>query len=281
MPYSIVLDLLAHEPFAPSHITGARLQAMFLQLICQANPALATELHDGNALRQYAIGVIRPKLFLPRRREQPAPMRELTVRIASLDDRIYPAITAWALRVGENTPRLRLGRADFQVTRILVTAHSGEPWAGYATFDQLMSQASDQTTFIELEFTTPTCFSQGARDEPLPLPRHVFGGLARRWNAAFADRLEIPIEPPGETGGFLSRVEQHVVMVHPFQFRSAIVDLGGGRRITGFVGRATYRVTSSPMPNFVCIINLLAEAAFFMGLGKKTSYGCGTVRRVK
>lgn len=281
MPYSVVLNLLPHQPFSPSEMTGARLQAMILQLIGQVDPVLATELHDGNALRQYAIGVIRPKLFLSRRHEQPAPVRELTVRIASLDDRIYPAITAWALSVNENSPQLRLGRADLQVTRLLVTSHSGEPWAGYATFDQLTGRASNQATLIELEFATPTCFSQGARDEPLPLPRHVFGGLARRWNAAFADRLQIPIEPPRETGGFLSLVEQHVVLVHPFQFRSAIVDVGSGRRITGFIGQATYRITGSPILSFVYAINLLAEAAFFMGLGKKTSYGCGTVRRLR
>ncbi|MCS6805415.1 MAG: CRISPR system precrRNA processing endoribonuclease RAMP protein Cas6, partial [Blastocatellia bacterium] len=65
-----------------------------------------------------------------------------------------------------------------------------------------------------------------------------------------------------------------------FQLRSAIMNVGGGRRITGFVGQATYRITGSPVLSFVYAVNLLADAAFFMGLGKKTSFGCGTVRRI-
>jgi CRISPR-associated endoribonuclease Cas6 len=283
MPYSIVLNLLPHEPFNPSEVTGERLQAMILQLIGQVDPGLASELHDGNALRQYAIAVIRPKLFLPRRGEQPPPVRDLTVRIASLDDRIYPAIAAWGLRLSERTAQLKLGRVDLQVSRILVTSQSGEPWAGYATFDQLLRQASDRHTLIQLEFATPVCFRQGSLDEPVPLPRHVFGGLARRWNAAFENQLPLPLEIPGQTDspdGLLKWIEEHLVLTHPFQFRSGVLDEGGGRKVTGFVGRASYRIVGDHSPAFVYFINLLAAAAFFMGLGKKTSRGAGMVRRI-
>jgi len=232
MPYSIVLNLLPHQPFNPSEVTGERLQAMVLQLIGQVDAELAAELHDGNALRQYAIAVIRPKLFLPRRREPPALVRELTVRIASLDDRVYPAIAAWGLRISERPTQLKLGRVDLQVTRILVTSQSGEPWAGYATFDQLLQRASDRVALIQLEFATPVCFRQGPLDEPVPLPRHVFGGLARRWNAAFHDQLPLPLGIPGEADspeGFLRWIDQHLVLTHPFEFRSGVLDEGGGR----------------------------------------------------
>lgn len=283
MPYAIVLNLLPYQPFNPSEVTGERLQAMVLQLISQVDAELATELHDGNELRQYAIAVIRPKLFLSRRREPPAPVRELAVRIASLDDRVYPAIAAWGLRLSERPAQLKLGRAELQVARILVTSQSGEPWAGYATFDQLLQQASDRATLIQLEFATPVCFRQGPLDEPVPLPRHVFGSLARRWNAAFQDQLPLPLEIPGEADspdGLLKWIDEHLVLTHPFDFRSGVLDEGGGRKITGFVGRATYRIIGNPGPAFVYVINLLADAAFFMGLGKKTSRGCGLVRRM-
>jgi CRISPR-associated endoribonuclease Cas6 len=283
MPYSIVLNLLPHQPFNPSEVTGERLQAVILQLIGQVDPDLAAELHDGNELRQYAIAVIRPKLFLPRRREQPAPVRELMVRVASLDDRVYPAIAAWGLRLSERPAQLKLEHVELQVARILVTSQSGEPWAGYATFDQLLQRASDRDALIQLEFATPVCFRQGSLDEPLPLPRHVFGAMARRWNAAFQNQLPLPLEIPGEAGspeGLLQWIEQHLVLTHPFQFRSGVLDEGSGRKVTGFVGRATYRIIGNPGPAFVYFINLLADAAFFMGLGKKTSRGCGMTRRI-
>jgi CRISPR-associated endoribonuclease Cas6 len=283
MPHAIVIHGLASEPVDPSTIHGGQFQGAFLDLVHAVDPDLSVELHEGNTLRNYAIGVIRPRLHLEARRDRVTGFHEMTLRLACLDDRIYPAIAHWAMNASGSAAVFRLGRTDFQITRILVTSQSGEPWAGYATFDQLLQRASDRVTLIQLEFATPVCFRQGSLDEPVPLPRHVFGGLARRWNAAFHNQLPLPLEVPGEADspeGLLKWIEAHVVLIHPFEFCSGILDEGGGRKVTGFVGRATYRIIGNPGPAFVYFINLLADAAFFMGLGKKTSYGCGTVRRI-
>lgn len=272
MPHAVVIHCAAREPGDPLLIHGGQLQGAFLSVIRQVDPALALDLHGGNVLRGYALSLLKSRGCQDKR-------RGFKLRLACLDDRIYPAVARWAIDPPGQSSTIKLARHDFQVIRVLVTAGSGEPWAGYVTFEDLTGRASDSDTVIPIEFYSPVCFAQGPVDEPVPLARHIFGGLARRWNTVFGDRLRIPI---GEDlgGGFLRMVEDHVVLAHPFEFRSAVADVGDGRKLTGFVGRATYRITGRPIAPFVYLINLLADAAFYMGLGKKTSRGCGAIRRL-
>lgn len=276
MPHAIVFHCFTQTPVDTAFLRGEKFQAAFLDLVSQIHPELATDLHRGDSLRGYSIGVVWPRLHEDRSRG----VQELKLRVACLDDRIYPAIAQWAL-AANNVARLRLGRAEFEVARVLVTPESGEPWAGYASVEELIAGASDRETTVRLEFASPTSFRQGGRDEPLPLPRHVFGGLARRWNQSFGDRLKFPIESDVRSSeDFLKYVEDHIVLEHPFEFCSAVIRREGDFYLTGFVGRANYRIISRPDAAFVHDINLLANLAFFSGLGAKTSRGCGMVRRL-
>jgi CRISPR-associated endoribonuclease Cas6 len=276
MPHAIVFHCFTKTPVDAAFLRGERFQAAFLNLVNQIHPELATDLHGGDSLRGYSVGVVWPRLH----EDHGLGVRELKLRVACLDDRIYPAIAQWTMAIN-NAPRLRLGRAEFEVARVLVTPESGEPWAGYVSVEGLIAGASDRETTVRLEFASPTSFRQGGRDEPLPLPRHVFGGLARRWNQAFGDRLKLPIEGDARSSeDFLKYVEDHIILEHPFEFRSTVVRREGDFYLTGFVGRANYRIISRPGAAFVHYINLLADLSFFSGLGAKTSRGCGMVRRL-
>ena len=275
MPHAIVIQCVPREPLLAAALHGAQLQAAFLDLLRSINPQLAAELHDGNVLRNYAVSLLQPRWWDSRDSGQ-SQMRELKLRVACLDDRIYPALAQWASASLGGDLTIRLGQAHCEVARMLASNASGEPWAGYASFDELAERASEQETAVSLEFAAPTAFGQGDREEAMPLPRHVFGALFRRWNAACPGKLQIDAYSSDE---FLHRVEDNVVLAHPFEIRSAIADLGVQLKLTGFVGHATYRIRRKPSSAFVRFVNLLADAAFFTGLGKKTSRGCGAVRR--
>lgn len=275
MPHAIVIQCVPHEPLFVAAWHGSQLQAAFLDLLRSVNPQLAVELHDGNMLRNYAISLLQPRWWEPRGSGQ-SQTRELKLRLACLDDRIYPALAQWTSASFGQGLTIRLGPTHCEVARMLASNASGEQWAGYASFDQLAEIASAQETFIRMEFAAPTAFGQGDREEAAPMPRHIFGSLFRRWNAACPSKLKIDAYSSEE---FLRLVEDNVVLAHPFAFRSAIADLGDKLKLTGFVGHSTYRIRGKPDSTFIRLINLLADAAFFTGLGKKTSRGCGTVRR--
>jgi CRISPR-associated endoribonuclease Cas6 len=270
MPHAIVIQCIPRESLLPAAPNGAQLQAALLELLRGVNPQLAAELHDGNVLRNYAVSLLRDSSSKQRQAQQ------FKLRVACLDDRIYPALSQWASMSAEQGLTIRLGQAQCEVTRVMASNASGEPWAGYASFDGLAKYATDPELVIRLEFATPTAFGQGDREEALPLPRHVFGSLLRRWNAACPVRLQIAAN---NTDGFLRCVEESIVLTHPFELRSALADLGDQLKLTGFVGYAAYRIRRKPDLAFVQSINLLANAAFFTGLGKKTSRGCGAVRK--
>jgi CRISPR-associated endoribonuclease Cas6 len=274
MPHAIVIQCVPREPLPADAPNGAQLHAAFLHLLRSRNPQLAAELHDGNVLRNYAVSFLRAWRNVGG--DNHRQVSEMKLRVACLDDRIYPVLSQWANASLEQGLIFRLGQVQWEMTRMMASNMGGEPWAGHASFEELAGRASEQQTIIRIEFTTPTVFSQGDREEAAPLPRHVFGALFRRWNASCPGKLQMEAENADE---FLRRIEESVVLSHPFEFCSAIADLGDQLKLTGFVGYATYRIRRKTDPAFVRLINLLADAAFFTGLGKKTSRGCGTARR--
>jgi CRISPR-associated endoribonuclease Cas6 len=264
MPYAVTLTLrpvVAPPPGAL--VNGAHLQAAFLNLVRSADPALSAALHEGNHLRAYALAFPFGATA--------SGARPLTLRVACLDDRVYPALLRFALERAEDAA-LRFGSGEWRITQLTTTPERQPAWTGYATFDDLRrrAEAAAPKPALTLEFATPTVFTQGARgDVPVPLPDYVFGGLARRWNASPG----VPFPFPDD---FPTRIAAGVGVAR-FRGETVVADIGDGLRKTGFVGRMEYRIFDETL-RAAC--HLLAESAFFSGVGAKTGRGLGCVRKV-
>ena len=156
---------------------GRELQAAFLELVRRADPSLARELHDGDMLRAYSLALLLE------------PVRRIVRRATGsssgscLDDRVTSALVR----------SLDPGRSSFELAGSRYTIDGiaperdddqlGPVAPSRADLANLADEcAADRT--VRFEFASPTTFRQGHRDEPLPVPDLVFGGLARRWNAA-------------------------------------------------------------------------------------------------
>lgn len=324
MPYSIVLNMFPEKEFDLRDATGARLQAMLLHLIRQADPELAVELHDRPdqddpaALRHYAVSPIfvmggdrRAKEISGSRTKVRAGM-PCWLRLAAVDDRVYPALMSYLLgpAVGASSavvqgrhssserreaptrltcsdeqasaqparssrpslPSLFLGSTRFQIVEVLASPASGHPWVGYAGWEELIAQASVTERQITLQFKSPVVFMQGALEFPLPGPRLVWKSLYERWRDAFGHVHPLPDD-------FIDSVEHHVTIIRheirtrPFRQNDEIT-------LTGFVGRATFRIIGDVSSHFIKTVNLLADFVLFSGLGKKTTRGMGMVRRI-
>jgi CRISPR-associated endoribonuclease Cas6 len=61
------------------------------------------------------------------------------------------------------------------------------PWAGQAAYADLVQRCTlrggPAPRAVTLRFSSPTLFRNDGRDQPLPAPELVFGGLLRKWNA--------------------------------------------------------------------------------------------------
>ncbi|RLC53742.1 MAG: hypothetical protein DRI80_19840, partial [Chloroflexota bacterium] len=78
----------------------------------------------------------------------------------------------------------------------------------------------------------------------------------------------------------LDIVAAHVA-VGRYDLRTEMVDLGGNRKVVGFVGTVQYNILRAGVigEEWVRRLNLLADYAAFCGTGHKTAQGMGQTER--
>jgi CRISPR-associated endoribonuclease Cas6 len=165
-------------------------------------------------------------------------------------------------------------------------AGAGEAsWSGWTSYARLLEQSQTCLTRsiarLTLEFDSPTAF--GGVDRPwsrettlLPEPPRVFGGLARRWQRFAPEGLAEAIEMEA-----LSRYLEERVRVEEYALHTQRLHLRQAQ-LLGFVGRCTYRLPPDDAGDRLRRqAHLLAEYAFYAGVGQKTAQGMGRSRRLE
>jgi CRISPR-associated endoribonuclease Cas6 len=206
---------------------------------------------------------------------------ELRIRITLLDDALYPLVSQYFLQHMGGAPTLHLGGAALGVSRVTVTPESGEPWAGFASFEHLLAQASEAETSWRLCFATPTAFKSGDADLPLPIPRLCFQSWLNSWD----EHAPCPFfTDKAERKRFLEEVVEGHVSVDFSQLRTAEQAFyfdGHRTRERGFTGicRLTMRPAKTS-PHHRKILGALARYSFYAGTGRKTTMGMGVTRLI-
>jgi len=275
MPFSLVLQGYPKGGIPVAHVQGPILHAMFLHLIEQVDPQLAVRLHEDNRYRPFtlsplAIGsqIADFKGFrLPRHHilSQGTPC---SLRITFLDDSLFPTFTHSIMEMP--SPELRLGSTLFTITNIMTSARADNRWSQFLSYPHLIQQASQNRRKLSLHFLTPTSFSFGDVDLPLPLPRLIFRSYQRRFQE-FCGMLFLP--------DFVELVERYTAIAHFKHLSTQIIQMKHVK-LLGFTGKVTFEIHRKADPQLALQMNLLADFAFFCGTGKKTTMGMGqTVRQ--
>lgn len=244
---------------------GHGLQALFLDLVRQVDPATAERLHADAPSKSYTVAA------LPSRR------RDLVeLRISLLASELFQPFVHAMLRQMPGEAPLRLGRASLVLGDVIGTpAPKGHPWAGYNAFAELHARAEAAHT-VALEFASATAVGQGARPDGkqrlalLPDPEVIFPSLARRWNE-LAPQDELRLDKA------VVEAAAKDTLITRYRAESTEINLGKGPQ-KGFVGFAAYE-----LPTDLALarpLALLADAALFLGVGMKTARGMGLCRRV-
>jgi CRISPR-associated endoribonuclease Cas6 len=290
MPHSLILNLVPSSPIPPGYLTGKHLHALFLTLVSSVDQALGDRLHEQKTDKAFTLSPLQissqfsilnsqlkpqnsklktqnasPHLL---QHHHPHPIPAGTPcwwRISLLDDSLFGNLTKLWLNLNPNHP-WHLGPADLQITSVLGTPQSTQPWANFATYAQLYEQASDRDRQINLVFCTPTAFRQSQYDCALPTREHVFNSLRRRWNQysgmEFPETLLEPIFPSF------------------FDIRTQLV-ADSRSKFIGCVGTMNFRILGEVDPLTIKQINALADFALYSGIGRKTPMGMGMARRVE
>jgi CRISPR-associated endoribonuclease Cas6 len=104
---------------------------------------------------------------------------------------------------------------------------------------------------------------------PFPLPRFVFLTLAEKWNR----------HSPVHLGEEIAQVLAERVLLSRYNLKTHMLDFGRYRQI-GFTGRCEFRIEAENGDLWGRVPHLLADFAFYAGVGYKTTMGMGQVQRV-
>jgi len=169
--------------------------------------------------------------------------------------------------------QLGLGRAEFRVVCAVVQsgghALSGQTSYGELAFPWIYGQYEPESR-ITLQFLSPTTFRSNNLNHPTPLPGWTFGSLLEKWNAFAPVPLPTTVKEYAATHMALSK----------YELKTEKVPLKPGSMKFGAMGMATY---TTPRPDEASLraLNLLAEFAFYAGVGAGTTMGFGQCRRLQ
>ncbi len=283
MPYAIVIHAIPRTDLPIAHAQGKILHGVFYELLQKASAVKGDEVHSVEGLKPFSTALLLSER--QRRAESIRAGEELKVRFTFLDDAIYPLLARYFL----STPDLsfELVRTELTISRILSTPQSGEEWAGCTSFAELYANASDSEKQFSFHFATPAFFKRGGGPAypdlivPLPLPDLVFGSLLRNWNQ-FSPSSFV------EANLLKEMCSHHLEMTHhriTSQLARLVFQRGDGQYRTttfpGFVGSCSFRLVELHDRSIIKTLNMLADFAFYAGVGAKTTMGFGVSRRLK
>ena len=289
-------------PFSGELVHGA-----WLHWLREAAPDVATWLHNDNKRRLFTCSSL--QFPLPHQKMLEAerdnthlplnPEKTYTVRITLLLGELFPLFYNALMHFNMNElaankqPFMRVGKQLFWLEEVLVNNDDPSGWTGFTSLTTLVEKAKalklSPTEPLTLEFASLTTFNRssaknkayGEHHARLPLPQYIFPGLARRWeelappelaNVVQKDAIEQYIEDDGII------IVDYDLKTHHVRFTT--------HQQPGFVGTCKYHLRSGPgettTPGSPLTVRqqilLLAQLAFYCGVGHKTSMGLGRVR---
>jgi CRISPR-associated endoribonuclease Cas6 len=286
MPYSLVLHCVStNSALRSEDLQGQKALAVFLeQLIQKQDAGVAARLHAPKNDKPFTTAILPWSATTDHKHhnqsaEEP---HEVKIRLTLLDDALYPLVSQFFLQNLGRIPLLRLGKTPLLVSRVLTTSESGEPWAGFARFEELLVRSSESETSWSVHFATPTSFKAGDAELPLPIPRLCFQSWLHRWD----EHAPTPFFPDkAARNAFLAEVVAGQVSVtysHLRLLQQPLYFDGTRTREQGFVGTCRFAVRAAKIPpQYRKVLATLARYSFFTGTGRKTTMGMGMTRRIE
>lgn len=307
--YAFLLKLRPIQPGTLMPFSGELVHAAWLSWLRSAAPDVAEWLHDGNKRRPFTCSSLQFPLPVPKMREAERnnihlpvePDKIYTVRITLLLGELFPlfynALADFNLASmfgAQKPPFMQIGRQLFLLEEVLMSNEEPSGWTRFTSFTHLVEKAKTlklgRVEPLELEFDSLTTFNRGSVKQReygnhaarLPLPHYVFPNIAKRWQE---------LAPP-ELVGFIQpdRIEQYCleegVIIEDYNLRPHQVKFSTHLQ-PGFIGTCHYALrgpdedTTAEAPLTVRQqMLLLAQLAFYCGVGYKTAMGMGRTRVV-
>jgi CRISPR-associated endoribonuclease Cas6 len=304
--YAIHLKLRPLERGTIMPFSGELVHGAWLDWIRKSAPDVAASLHDGNKRRLFTCSSLQFPLPLARLRDAERdnvhlpldPEKAYLVRITLLLGELFPLFYDSLMHFNmtglgkKKDPFMHIGKQQFLLEEVIADSDDRSGWTGFSSFSKLVDKAKTvklgNPGSLTLEFASLTTFNRsnprnkayGNHYARLPLPQYVFPGLARRWQE---------LAPPELVGMVQKeRIEEYIqddgIVIEDYDLKTHRVSFVSHPQ-RGFVGPCKYHLrgpdeaTTPEAPLTVRQqILLLAQLAFYCGIGYKPSMGMGQVR---
>ncbi|MBN1485633.1 MAG: CRISPR system precrRNA processing endoribonuclease RAMP protein Cas6 [Chloroflexia bacterium] len=272
---SIVVTLRPERAARLENNQGRALHAWWLNRARQRDPGLAQRWHQDSALRPFTLSGLwtgREPSWGPLALD---PARPVRFRLTTLDRET--AELARSALLAFPPAAVRLGSTALAVEEVTADP-ARHPWAGQSGYEALVSQVlmrGDQLpAALTFRFVSHATFHRsppphdphgaGRYAVPFPLPDLLMRGLLARWNC-FS-----PVKAPKELPDFCA----HRMLVSSHRLEADHLQVNGKGETIGFRGRVRYRLYQCD-PYWTGLIHLLADYAFYAGVGGRTATGLG------
>ena len=268
MLVSIVLTLLSPTECTLPSFVGRANYAATLDRLSRFDAVLAQRIHDGDGPKPLTcsslLGLLGGAQGLTLRAGA-----SVAVRMTGLTPTVSAALTAALL--DDPPTEWELDGHRLAVQEVICDPQR-HVWTGRTSFETLaasqLTRASELDRQVTLEFASPTAFKSKESTMPMPLPGLVFGSLVERWNAF----SPVVLSPE------MRRYGEEVMAISRYRLESKSVGQKNQALRIGGVGHVTYRALAGDR-YWVGVMNMLADFAFYGGVGVQTATGMGQVRR--
>lgn len=282
MLLSRLISLTAESSYPILGALGRPAQAWFLGQVTQANPGLASALHDETGLKPYTVSTLLDDNGRPLAAGSwLQPGQECWLRITTLNDALSDALEGKILaRLPE---RLTLYKMNFRINGV-ARRRAEHPWADGTSFDQIAQDAglAAANGSVRLEFASPTAFRSNGLDLCLPYPGQVFRSLWAKWNAFCPEPMQIQdVWPAFAEDCILVNEITALNSTHWVFAEGARGDATGFHGTLGFYLPAPkslpekWRGYADGAP---AVMQSLARFGFYAGVGHHATIGMGQVR---
>lgn len=247
--HSIVVEIAAADVGDIPPTLSRALHALVLQWLKAANPSVAEAVHASQNSPLTISGL------LGNRRQGGVRVGDyFYFRVGLLDGSLIEPL----MRGFEKSETQSLVLADFPfLLRNMYALPGTHQLAGAADY-ALLSNPAQVFHDIELHFLSPTSFKQNQGVQTFPLPELVFNSLQRRWNIFAPEEYHLP------------NYEWNALVI-AYELKTYALKMEESTEI-GAQGWVRYRFSSAEMAR---IATILANFAFFAGVGRKTAMGMG------
>lgn len=266
---SLVVQVRPPETIAMPGNLGRAVNALFLRWLDDYDPQLSQYWHDFDGMKPFTCS----SLVGGEREGQDTLILQADVPVWFRLTALNADIACALLAKRDNPPESIDLDGNTLTIDMMTTDPNVHRWANstdYSTLSApyLMAKAQPPRR-VHMRFLSPTFFRQQGMTTAVPLPDLVFGNLAQRWNSFSTVAVSDAVREYAQQCMAMSRYN---LRSQVFVSKNAIRHMGG-------VGKATY-VGVHFDRYWMSVAALLAEYAFYAGVGRATTVGGGQAQRV-